>query len=212
MDGGVSTAFTFPRSTYLSLCRSHYRTSSSSALMSASTNTRIEWDMINIIRDIYGRLVLGQYYLPGGQGPGLQQARDPSNSSRFEQTKVVDNPLQGGGILPNPSDFPRRVLTEIGMSPDEIIALEEKLIDKRSAKDQKETFRDVLRVAADKTKGQNGVLERAGEEESLLHKHARKPEVTPLPEKLVTYSMMKKKEEMQGPDISDGAWHGNLFS
>jgi hypothetical protein len=98
------------------------------------------------------------------------------------------------------------------MSPDEIIALEEKLIDKRSAKDQKETFRDVLRVAADKTKGQNGALERAGEEESLLHKHARKPEVTPLPEKLVTYSMMKKKEEMQGPDISDGAWHGNLFS
>ena len=111
--------------------------------MSASTNTRIEWDMINIIRDIYGRLVLGQYYLPGGQGPGLQQARDPSNSSRFEQTKVVDNPLQGGGILPNPSDFPRRVLTEIGMSPDEIIALEEKLIDKRSAKDQKESFCDV---------------------------------------------------------------------
>ena len=27
----------------------------------------IEWDMINIIRDIYGRLVLGQYFLPGGQ-------------------------------------------------------------------------------------------------------------------------------------------------
>jgi hypothetical protein len=166
--------------------------------------------MINVIRDIYGRLVLGQYYLPGGQGPGLQQNRDPSNSSRFEQTKVVDNPLLGGGILPNPSDFPRRVLTEMGMSPDEVIALEEKLANKRSAKDQKEALRDVLRVAADKTKGQNGVLERAGEEESLLQKHARKAEVCPLPEKLVTYSMMKKKGEIQESGI-DGPWHGNLF-
>lgn len=52
-----------------------------------------ECDMINIIRDIYGRLVLGQYFLPGGQGPGLQQPRDPSNSNRFEQTKVVDKPF-----------------------------------------------------------------------------------------------------------------------
>ena len=167
--------------------------------------------MINIIRDIYGRLVLGQYFLSGGQGPGLQMSRDPLISSRFEQTKAVDQPLQGGGILPNPSDFPRRVLTEIGMSSDEIIALESKLLTKCSAKDQKEALREVLRIVADNTKGQNGVLERAGNDESLLHGKARKAEVTPLPEKLVTYSMMKKKETLQPTDSLDEPWHGNIF-
>ena len=172
---------------------------------------RTEWDMINIIRDIYGRLVLGQYFLSGGQGPGLQMSRDPLISSRFEQTKAVDQPLQGGGILPNPSDFPRRVLTEIGMSSDEIIALESKLLTKCSAKDQKEALREVLRIVADNTKGQNGVLERAGNDESLLHGKARKAEVTPLPEKLVTYSMMKKKETLQPTDSLDEPWHGNIF-
>jgi hypothetical protein len=164
--------------------------------------------MINVIRDIYGRLVLGQYYLPGGQGPGLQQSRDPSNSLLFEQTKVVDKPLNGGGILPTPSDYPRRILSEIGMSHAEIIALEGKLNEKRSAKEQKETFRDVLRVAADKMLGrQAGLLERAGEEESLLHKTTRKPEVTSLPEVLTTYSMLKKNEN----NGHDGPWHGDLF-
>jgi len=172
----------------------------------------IEWDMINITRDIYGRLVLGQYYLPGGQGPGLQQARDPTNSLRFEQTKVVDKPLLGGGILQSPSDFPRRILIEIGMSQGDIVTLEKMLTEKRSAKEQKEAFRDLLRVAADKNKGQNGLLERAGEAESLLHRDARKPEVSALPEKLVTYTMVKKKEEKNaGSDPADGPWHGHLF-
>jgi len=171
-----------------------------------------EWDMINIIRDIYGRLVLGQYFLPGGQGPGLQQPRDPSNSNQFEQTKVVDKPLLGGGILPSPSDFPRRVLMEIGMSQADVVELEKKLMEKRSAKDQKETLRDVLRVAADKTRGHAGVLERAGAEESLLNQNTRKPEVAALPEKLVTYSMVKKKERSAAsPNQNDGPWHGNLF-
>ena len=174
-----------------------------------NANVRIEWDLINVVRDIYGRLVLGQYFLPGGQGPGLQQPRDPSNSLLFEQTKVVDKPLQGGGILPNPTDHPRRILLGIGMSHDDIIALEEKLTEKRSAKEQKETFRDVLRVAADKTLGQKSPLERAGEEESLLHKTTRTPEVSALPEILTTYSMMKKKEEKV---VEAGPWHGNLFS
>jgi len=172
----------------------------------------IEWDMINIIRDIYGRLVLGQYFLPGGQGPGLQQNRIASNPVRFEQAKAVDTPLLGGGILQTPSDFPRRVLMEIGMSQGDIVTLENSLLESRSAKDQKEVLRDLLRVAADKTKGQNGLLERAGKEESLLHQNTRKPDVTALPEKLVTYSMVKKKEEKNvGPDHSDGPWHGNLF-
>lgn len=96
----------------------------------------IEWDMINIIRDIYGRLSLGQYFLPGGQGPGLQQVRDPNNSTRFEQSKAVDKPLQGGGILTTPSDFPRRIFMQIGVSQNDVLTLEKALNDKRSAKDQ----------------------------------------------------------------------------
>lgn len=96
----------------------------------------IEWDMINIIRDIYGRLVLGQYFQPGGQGLAVQQSRDPNDNSRFEQSKVVDKPLQGGGILVIPTDLPKRVLTEIGISYDDILTLDKSLTDKRSAKDQ----------------------------------------------------------------------------
>ena len=96
----------------------------------------IEWDMINIIRDIYGRLTLGQYFLPGGQGPGMQQARDPNNTICFEQSKVVEKPLQGGGILVAPSDLPRRIFMQIGISQDDILSLEKGLEEKRSAKDQ----------------------------------------------------------------------------
>lgn len=96
----------------------------------------IEWDMINIIRDIYGRLVLGQYFLPGGQGPGMQQGRDPNDTTRFEQSKVVDNPLLGGGILVAPNDSPRRIFMQIGISQDDVLALEKGLNEKRSAKDQ----------------------------------------------------------------------------
>ena len=46
----------------------------------------------------------------------------------------------------------------IGMSQADVVALEKKLMEKRSAKDQKETLRDVLRVAADWLE----FLERAG--------------------------------------------------
>jgi hypothetical protein len=178
-----------------------------------------EWDMINIIRDVYGRLVLGQYFLPGGQGPGLQMSRDPANSMMFEQTKVADKPLLGGGILTSTSDYPRRILMEIGMSQEEVLATEKSLSEKRSAKEQKDVFRDLLRVAADKTKqaegqlnrGENSILERAGVDESLLHAKLNQPTVGALPEKLVTYSMMKKKERSNSPDPLDGPWHGNLF-
>ena len=86
---------------------------------------------------------------------------------------------------------------------------------------QKDVLRDFLRVAADKTKqteglrrggGENGLLERAGAEESLLHQNVRKPAVMELPEKLVTYSMAKKEAERHaGADAADGPWHGNLF-
>lgn len=96
----------------------------------------IEWDMINIIRDIYGRLVLGQYYQPGGQGLAAQMSRDQSDTSRFEQSKVKEKPLQGGGILTSPSDFPHHILVEIGTSYDDIATLDKSLTEKRSAKEQ----------------------------------------------------------------------------
>lgn len=73
----------------------------------------------------------------------------------------------------------------------------------------------MLRVAADKLDGQfkrsdeNGLLGRANLNESLLHQHHRRPEITALPEKLVTYSMVKKAEEK--PVEAEGPWHGNLF-
>lgn len=100
----------------------------------------IEWDMINVIRDIYGRLTLGQYFLPGGQGPGLQQIRDPNNTSLFEQTKVVDKPLLGGGILTKPSDFPRHIFIQIGVGQTDLLAVESALNEKRSAKEQVRTM------------------------------------------------------------------------
>ena len=56
----------------------------------------IEWETVNLIRDIYRRLELGQGILCGGQGPALQQLMDSTNT-RFEQSKVADSPLQGGG-------------------------------------------------------------------------------------------------------------------
>jgi hypothetical protein len=78
-------------------------------------------------------------------------------------------------------------------------------------------LRDLLRVAADKIKeseghtrsDENGLLGRANANESLLHQHTRKPAITALPEKLVTYSMMKKSQESAVE--ADGPWHGNLF-
>jgi len=57
----------------------------------------IEWDMINVVRDIYCRLVCGQIVQPGGQGAGLQQPTLANNPSTYEQAKTADRPLQGGG-------------------------------------------------------------------------------------------------------------------
>ncbi|KAL7469406.1 hypothetical protein ACHAXS_011013 [Conticribra weissflogii] len=177
----------------------------------------IEWDMINIIRDIYGRLVLGQFFQPGGQGLAVQQSRDQNDSTRFEQSKVVDKPLQGGGILITPTDLPKRVLSEIGISYDDILTLDKSLTDKRSAKDQKDILRDLLRIAADRMKqadgnrgGENGLLERAGAEESLLHQNLRQPVVTALPEKLVTYSMAQK-DAAKSAEVDVVNYHGGIF-
>ena len=47
--------------------------------------------------------------------------------------------------MTTPSDYLRRILMEMGMSQDDVVALEKKLVDKRAAKEQKETLRDVSR-------------------------------------------------------------------
>lgn len=97
----------------------------------------IEWDMINLLRDIYCRLVLGQTLQPGGQGPGLQQPRNPNNPSQYEQAKAADKPLQGGGVLVDASNLPRQILASLpGVGIDAVNELDKKMTAKRSAKDQ----------------------------------------------------------------------------
>jgi hypothetical protein len=166
----------------------------------------IEWDMINVVRDIYGRLTLGQVIQPGGQGTGQQQVIASHNPLTYEQAKTVDRPLQGGGILTIPSDIPRQVLLSLpGIDVPMIRQLDDDMQRKRSAKDQKDFIRDILRVAADEwsdahpTGPFTGVLDRAVGAESLLHRD--KADVEDIPEKLVTQSMINKKNNSseEGP-------------
>ena len=171
----------------------------------------IEWDVINVARDIYCRLVLGQYLQPGGQGPGLQQVALPYSPGEYEQAKSVDRPLQGGGILSKPSNLPRQVLASLpGINMEMIDEMEKPMKEKRGAKDQKDALRDLLRLASDNlSRGVDGtgsaaagLFDRAVAEESLLHGQNR-PAVQDLPEKLVTRSMIEKQrqpeEQPDGP-------------
>ena len=159
----------------------------------------IEWDMINVVRDIYCRLVLGQILQQGGQGPGLQQLSAGQNV--YDQAKTVDRPLQGGGILMTATDYPRQILLSLpGIGVADVERFEQNMKVKRSAKDQKDFIRDLLRVASDKLKDMNptstnggaaaNIFDRAMEEESLLHRNAKT--IPDLPEKLVTRSQRRK--------------------
>lgn len=166
----------------------------------------VEWDMINVIRDTYCRLVLGQVVQPGGQGAGLQQPTSSSNPLTYEQAKTADRPLQGGGILVTPSDLPRNVLASLpGITVQMIRQLDQDLKRKRAAKDQKDLIRDVLRIAASNwsethpysTLGTHS-LDRAKEGESLLNSSYRKADVEDIPEKLITHSSLQKKSAQNG--------------
>ena len=169
----------------------------------------IEWDMINVVRDIYCRLVLGQTFQFGGQGAGQQQVSIAPNDSSYEQAKAADQPLQGGGILTVPSDVARQVLVSLpGSSAALVLELEKKLKSKRSAKDQKDSIRDFLRMVADQISEMSptavaggaaaGIFDRAVQEESLLHSHTRSKAVPDLPEKLVLHShVMKSKAKAE---------------
>jgi hypothetical protein len=176
----------------------------------------MEWDMINVVRDIYCRLVLGQGLQAGGQGSGQQQP-DGQNGCRYEQAKTADKPLQGGGILVQPSDTPRQILASLpGIGSAGVQEFETSMTSKRSAKDQKDCIRDLLRVAADNLQTINpgegdgsaaaGIFDRAVQEESLLHSYNKAKIVQDIPEKLVTHSQVQKALEKRNvPEPEAGA-------
>lgn len=171
----------------------------------------VEWDMINVVRDIYCRLVLGQTLQPGGQGAAMQQ--NPVSTSPtlvYEQVKSADRPLQGGGILTTPTNLPHELLASLpGISVAMVQKLDVDLKNKRSPKDQKEIIRDFFRVAAEQWKeneqryatssetsgnGSLHFLERAVSEESLLHSSFRKADVEDIPETLVVTTKAQRKQ------------------
>ena len=179
----------------------------------------LEWDMINIIRDVYCRLVLGQTLQFGGQGAAMQQSRDSAKTC-FEQAKTVENPLQGGGVLCTSTDLPRKLLMSLpGSSPDIVIQLEQNMYEKLSAKKQKEILRDFLRVVAEALKesqvGQegHGLLGRATSNESFLQQAIRQKEfeVPALPEKLITQSMVNKTQQAANKEKAQVTDIGSLF-
>jgi len=163
----------------------------------------IEWDLINLIRDIYCRIVLGQTLLSGGQGSGMEHPFDVV-TGQFEQAKTVNNPLHGGGLLCKPSSLPRQILSSLpGITIEMVREMENSMTVKRSLKDQKDVLRDLLRLSAEKLKTSEtqdnifGMFSRATESESLLSQNARKPIVSDLPEKLITYTMLKRAEDIE---------------
>jgi hypothetical protein len=189
----------------------------------------VEWDMINVVRDIYCRLVLGQSLQPGGQGAGMQQ--NPVSISPtlvYEQVKSADRPLLGGGILTTPSDLPHELLLSLpGISVSMVQKLDVDLKNKRSPKDQKEIIRDFFRIAAEQWKenehpnagtsgtggnGRLGFLERAVAEESLLHSSFRKVDVEDIPETLLvtTKAQRKQARKQEEANALQSAFNGGL--
>jgi hypothetical protein len=165
--------------------------------------------LLEVVRDILCRLVLGQTLQNGGQGAALQQASNGPDT--YEQAKSADKPLSGGGILTTASPYPRQVLQMLpGVNPEVLRTFERALKEKPAAKSQKDCIRDLLREAADRLKelqspgssagsldGGNAagsIFDRAVEEESLLHSNRRAPSyvIPDLPEKLVTSSQVAK--------------------
>lgn len=176
----------------------------------------VEWDLVALLRDIFCRLCLGQCLIPGGQGPGLQQIRDPKNPAIYEQWKNVNSPLLGGGILCRPTDIPLQILAGLpGVGGRETV---DKfclgMVEHRAVKSQKDAMRDLLRVAAEEMKKAEinnnsnsalpSILCRAVDEESMLKQLTRAPLVPSLPEKLVTQSQLVKEEsKVLRQDVAD---------
>lgn len=97
----------------------------------------LEWDMINLIRDMYCRLVLGQSLQMGGQGLALQQQKATDSPVRFHQAKTAERPLQGGGIAVVPLHWPRQLLSYLsGITTEMVEKLERDMTLKCGPKDQ----------------------------------------------------------------------------
>ena len=135
----------------------------------------------------------------------MQQARVSNGAQLFEQTKYVDKPLQGGGILCSGSDLPRQVLAGLpGIGQEIVKELDILMVQKLAAKQQKDSLRDLLRVAAENVKQMeelessnketSGLFGRANLEESVLNEKIRSAVVPSIPEKLITKSKILKSE------------------
>jgi len=182
-----------------------------------------EWDLIALVRDIYCRLVMGQSLTPAGQGPGLQCACEVGI---FQQPKSYGKPREGGGVLAKPSDAPRQLLSSCpGKSPLLVMEFEKQLNAKRSAKDQKNTFRDFLLVSSElikKNEGagvDNGVFGRKDAGEQSVLQRQTKSDIEQNPEgaqgvsasarKRAKAKMKKDKASWTAEQSLDGA--ANLF-
>ena len=218
----LETAVSYPQFTEL-LARQLFSAIIKSIVTEPKWMVGMEWDMISLVRDIYCRMSLGQWLLPGGQGASMQQSRDPSNTQVFEQSKAVFKPLQGGGILCYPSDIPRQILVDLPNIGTHLVQeLDKAMNQKLAAKLQKDTLRDLLRLAADNVKQREGnnddddsLFSRADKEESVLNQKLRVTLVPTIPEKLTTFSKAIKNEESlhrrSATDLIGGANLGALF-
>jgi hypothetical protein len=218
-----------------------------------------EWDMINLARDIYCRLVLGQSLLPGGQGPGMQQNFDASmgvfnqskvpflslplsrasdtlslfvsnsllllvflllvflvhffSCSSCSSSKFVVNARDGGGILTSGCLLPRETMQSlVGVTAADVQALEERMRVKRSAKDQKDCFRDVLRACSDAlaTMYPTSNEGKVNEEESILQAKSRARALFQVDEVLVIKSKMKQQSNDSGEGFVGDSFFGNM--
>ena len=218
----LETAVSYPQFTDL-LARQLFSEIVKSLVTEPKWMVGMEWDMISLVRDIYCRISLGQWLLPGGQGASMQQSRDSSNTHMYEQSKAVSKPLQGGGILCYPSDIPRQILADLpGIGIHLIQKLDRSMSEKLAAKLQKDLLRDLLRLAADNLKqregstvNDDGLFSRADKEESVLNQKLRVALVPAIPEKLTTLSKTIKHEERlhrrSATDLIGGANLGALF-
>ena len=123
----------------------------------------------------------------------------------------MNQPLSGGGILTTPSELPRQVLLSLpGCTPEIVSTFEANMKQKRSAKAQKDFIRDLLRIAAD-AMPPSWSMDRAKNEESLLHATSRAPVVPNLPEKLVTHSKLLKEQRYLADQPEPGLGAFKLF-
>jgi hypothetical protein len=200
-----------------------------------------EWDLIALARDIYVRMCLGQFLMPGGQGPGCQCQMQHDNT--FQQPKSADDPRAGGGVFGRPStcaativtpsppplltllspgNLPRAFLASLpGKDAAQVQAFETQLNAKRSAKEQKNCFRDFLLSSSKLIKqggggAGDGVFARNEKDQSVLDRSV-KSDIEQIPGAGTgsVGNSKKKKKKMKAVWDQEQALDGsaaNLFS